>query len=408
MNLKGINNYIIVFLFLAISGNPFFCYWTYSSLALLILVFIFLYKFRISLLYDNLYKIRKYILLFSILFLLQIVFVDSISVITQINYLIKIIVASLIFLYYKDRFSIPFLRVMTFIAFVSLIFYPLSLLGFNLPNIFGTGFANNTNTLHTIIVYNYVEDFNFGRNCGMFWEPGVFACYLCTVPLLNLGNLNTFVNSNKYSFIILAIALFTTFSTTGYLISLIFIYKYSVVKFKYIGWILALIAIAFIVSTDVIVDKFNKDLATIEGLSFGEKYYYDGYNTENRLGAIFFLSGIIMNHPLIGNGLNPEALYSHDKSLLLLDHIGIGNGFFLYIASLGILGLVFYISTIYKNWNIDRGNKILSILVIVLLLQGEPLLIYPLYIGLPFFIHEKEQKLKYLIPSKNGNRKTKY
>lgn len=101
-------------------------------------------------------------------------------------------------------------------------------------------------------------------------------------------------------------------------------------------------------------------------------------------------------------------MYSHDKSLLLLDHIGIGNGFFLYIASLGILGLVFYISTIYKNWNIDRGNKILSILVIVLLLQGEPLLIYPLYIGLPFFIHEKEQKLKYLIPSKNGNRKTKY
>lgn len=283
---------------------------------------------------------------------------------------------------------------MTFIALVSLIFYPLSLLDYNLPNIFGTGFANNSDALHTIIIYNYIEDFNFGRNCGMFWEPGVFACYLCAVPLLYFNNLNDFVKNNKLSITILAVALFTTFSTTGYLVSLFFIYKYSVEKYKNIGWILALLVIIFVISTDVVVNKFSRDFETIEGLSLGEKYYYDGYNTENRLGAIFFLSGIIAHHPFIGNGLNPEALYSSNKSLLLLEHIGIGNGFFLYLASLGILGLIIYIFTLYKNWHISRMDKILSLLIIVLLLQGEPLLIYPLFMGLPFFVHSKSYYVK--------------
>jgi hypothetical protein len=137
----------------------------------------------------------------------------------------------------------------------------------------------------------------------------------------------------------------------------------------------------------VITNKLNRDSETVDRMSLGEYVSYDGYNTENRLGTIFFLTPLILLHPIIGNGLNPEALFSSMREILALDHIGLGNGFFTYWASLGLMGLLFFFGGIMLYWKISLNKRCISILILVLLLQGEPLLIYPVVMGLPFLRH---------------------
>ena len=218
----------------------------------------------------------------------------------------------------------------------------------------------------------------------MFWEPGVYACYLLSAPLLFIDDLKSFVKLNRYKVIVLMVALITTFSTTGYLVASLFLFSYFRKINRLIGPIIAILVFTNIFSSDTVSMKFERDLSTIENLSLGKTYFYDGYNSANRLGSIFFLMNIILDHPFIGNGLNPEALFANNRYLLLEDNLGIGNGFFSYIASMGIIGLFIYYGAIWRYWKNKKIDKLLSLLIITLLLQGEPLLMYPLFIGLPF------------------------
>ena len=261
-------------------------------------------------------------------------------------------------------------------------------MGGDIPNIFGKGFAQS-DSIHTIIIYNYDTGFNFGRNSGMFWEPGAYACFLLLVPMLYLDKLDEFIRNNKWKVLIIVIALITTFSTTGYLVLSCYVFLYFQGKNKIIGPAIAIIALAFILSTDVVQMKLEKDLSTIEGLSLGQKTWYDGYSSANRLGSIFFLMDIIKEHPFVGNGLNPEALFANNRYLLLEEYLGIGNGFFMYIANLGIIGWAIYYISIWKRLKLFGNKRIWLLIILTMLLQGEPLLMYPLFIGLPFL------KLKY-------------
>lgn len=387
-------DYTIVFLFICISGNPFFCYWSLSSAVLLfICICCFISNHNFSLL-KFIESIKLYLLLFISLFCAQNLICDNISISTQINYLVKILGAALIYYYYNERFRNIYLNIITFISIVSLIGYIYILMGGEIPNIFGKGFANS-DSIHTVIIYNYDINFNFGRNSGMFWEPGAFACYLLVTPLFFIDNILLFVKNNKWKVLFLICALITTFSTTGYLMLSLYGYLYFKNKYKYSGSIFGIIILLLIVSTDVVQMKLEKDLSTVEDVSIGEEILYDGYNSANRLGSIFFLLNIIKDHPFVGNGINPEALFANNKYLLSIENLGIGNGFFMYIANLGIGGLMIYFLKIWKNWK-NIGTKRFWVLVIItLLLQGEPLLMYPIFIGLPFFISNPNNNLHY-------------
>lgn len=387
-------DYILIFLFLAISGNPFFCYWNLSSAVMLLLL---LFRIQIgkrewvdSLPY-MIKQLRPYLLIFSGIFLLQLLFCKNIKVAVQLNYLVKITVAGLFYLYYKDRFKYYYLNIMTFLAFISIVLYPLVMTGFTFPNIFGTGFSNN-NSMHSLIIYNYNVDFNFERNSGMFWEPGCYACYLCLTPLLFIEDLKGFIKENRKKCLILLTALLTTQSTTGFLVvSLLLLIAFWKTN-KYIGPTIALFIIFYLITSSVVTDKFSRDLSTIENMSIGKQYYYDGYNTENRLGTIFFLFPIFLLHPIIGNGINNEAMYASVPYLLQLDRIGLGNGFMIYLVQLGLAGVLIYAYTLCKKWKIPSMDRFLTLLIILLLLQGEPLLLYPIFIGLPFYYSRSKTK----------------
>lgn len=379
-------DYLLVFLFIAISGNPFFCYWNLASAMLLVL---FLLRIQnknqdSSSLSSMIFQIRPYLIGFSLIFILQLLFCKDINVLVQINYLIKITLGGLVYQYYKDKFRYYYLNVMTVVALVSIILYPMVITGLSLPNIFGLGFSKST-TLHTILIYNYNVEFNFERNAGMFWEPGCFACYLCLVPLLYIDNLKQFIKNNKIKCIILLLALISTQSTTGYLVSCILLFIAFSRTYKLFGPIMGALIILSLITSAVVTDKLSKDFATIEYMKLGEMYEYDGYNTENRLGTIFFLFPIFLLHPIIGNGINLEAMFASVPYVLTFDNIGLGNGFMTYLVQVGLLGVFVYSYSLYKKWQISSLDKSISLFIIFLLLQGEPLLMYPVFIGLPFY-----------------------
>ena len=67
---------------------------------------------------------------------------------------------------------------------------------------------------------------------------------------------------------------------------------------------------------------------------------------------------------------------------------GMGNGFSDFIAKFGILGMFLYLLTLYRGTiYYNRGNSLRSlhiILIVVIMLQGEAFLGFPLFLGLMF------------------------
>ena len=393
----GIIDHVIVFFLLAISGNPFFCYWSWiPSLFLLVLIMLFFYKEPHRLWKTVQYisaKMRGYLLCFVFLFLLQILFCNHILIQTQINYLIKIIVAGSVYLYYGNTFKYLYLNVIVFIAGSSLVLYPMIfLLGFNFISFIGNGsyIGYLPESFHTIIIYNYHDFFNWGRNFGMFWEPGVYASYLCITFIFFINQLYDVILKNKWKFLLIVIALLTTFSTTGYIVLGVISFLTLAKKNKGIGTIVGLLLFALLMLSNVVIDKLEQDAMVTEDFKLGQKIFYQGYSTANRWGSFIFLLPLFMNHPFIGNGLNPEALFSTMKSVLIQGsaELGLGNGFMLYLASVGIVGLMIFLGGIYKYWNVNDVDKIWGILIILMLLQGEALLSYTLLMGIPFLKHK--------------------
>lgn len=380
-------DYCLIFFFIAISGNPYICYWYLASLmAFILIVFRFLSsEDGLKKLINAFENFKWYLIAFLCVFILQLFLCKGTIIKVQINYLIKIASAGLFYMYYKDNFKLYYLNIMTVLALISLILYPLVMSGFSFPNIFGSGLGKVNTSLHSLILYSYNTEFNFDRNAGMFWEPGCYACYLCLVPLLFINNMKAFVKENKIKCVILLLTLLTTRSTTGFLVISIILMAAFWKSNKYVGPILGCIIVFSLISSSVVTDKFAKDFATVDFSTLGQVSYYDGYNTENRLGTIYFLFPIFLLHPIIGNGINNEAMFSSMSYVLLEDHIGLGNGFMLYLVQLGLCGVLFYAIKCYKSWTISIKDRMIMLFSLLLLLQGEPLLLYPLFIGLPFY-----------------------
>ena len=97
-----------------------------------------------------------------------------------------------------------------------------------------------------ILIYNYQADYisktiGYARNCGTFWEPGMFAVFLNIALFLHnfIGKPNVFCN------LILIVSLITTFSTGGYAVAL-FIFLVYILQFKQNVFFLVLEVLVFI------------------------------------------------------------------------------------------------------------------------------------------------------------------
>ena len=197
-----------------------------------------------------LFRFRLYITkeIFFILFILsfwyflQYVYVDSYQITSVLSRCFYLYGAFFIALILERRFIRVFVNVIVGISIISLVIYFLSyipsvksyLIGVIAPNFIPLNVENAIQKGGgiNILIYNFQINYidqtvGYMRNCGPFWEPGMFAVFLNIALFFHnfIGKPNVFYN------VILVVALITTFSTGGYSVAL-FVFLLYILQFK--------------------------------------------------------------------------------------------------------------------------------------------------------------------------------
>lgn len=366
-------DYFITTLVICISGNPIIINGTkwYGVIAALIMLLICLILRRPVI---NTLFIR-WLIGFTLLFAVQGIVLPAISIPAEINFIAKLYTIFLATLILGAKFRSTYFNVIYIISFVSLICLILNYLGISM----GIQFEK----YRTIFVYNsflHFEKAHILRNCGMFWEPGAFQGYIMLAFLFYINDYKSLWKTHKRKCIILSLALLTTFSTTGYIVYLL-----------YIAYIILASQISFYVKTCVASITLIFCIYAYHNFDFLggkiEEQYENAMNLRNnevswsRMGAMKIDLQQILRHPLVGNGFVMTSRYENLGNKMA----GSGNGFTGAINMLGIPCIAIYLMALYRSLNFNqKKQKIFFISLIVMLLNGEFFLNYPLFWGLPF------------------------
>jgi hypothetical protein len=220
-------NFIKYFLFLyllAISGFEFFFRATSEAIYILFPIVSFLFIFSNRKFNVLFFKI---ISVFLFVFLLQSILFNS-PYYLSITLLVRLLTVYFSISIIGKDFFLIFRKTIKLIAIISLIFYFLQYFNsfYNLFISLSENFTNLNSNLEdvknrpNIIIYSIqeLEKFkisSFYRNCGPFFEPGIFVVFLNIALSLNLISNKIILTKENF---ILIIATLTTFSTNGYIV----------------------------------------------------------------------------------------------------------------------------------------------------------------------------------------------
>lgn len=370
-------DYIYAFLLLCVSGNPFFpavfTEWIFVGFAFII----FLCHMR-TISEDEINKVsfRYWFVGFIILFIAQYMFISPVSIPADINFLARLSIAFIIPSILGEKFRYAYLRAITFTAAVSLILFAAYYFsGWH------TGIKIGRN--YSIMIYNQLLLSDGARNSGMFWEPGAFQGYINLVPLMFFNDLKLLWNQERLSCIILFLALITTFSTTGYVVFMFIIGTALVIKTN--NNLLKIVVSVFIVASviysfnsfDFIGEKINHDYEIALKVKEGKASW-------SRFGAAVVDSYEIARSPITGNGFMMDARYPK----LGKQMAGSGNGFTGAVNVFGIVVIFFYLLQLYRRApGESKSDHLIYVVAVVLLLQGEFFLNYPMFWALLFVLY---------------------
>ena len=376
-----------MFLFVAMSGNPFFSFTSDFSKFIFILIVLLLvvmhnryFTFQEGLIY------YIFLIFYASIFIFQNLVLGFVSFPSTVVFLARITLGYIVIRYIGVNFKLAYFHVIFFVSFISLFGYIWNFLGQDIYAIHYTEQTNlyNDNSGRNIIFFQQKGDGS--RNSGMFWEAGAFACYICLAFLFYLGSIKMLFKKHLFKVVVILLALITTYSTTGYIV--LFILGVSTIYIEYsqkygpfvLPVLVSFVIIAYITyeNTDFLKDKIDHQFQNASARDEGEF-------GPDRLSALYFDIHYITKHPLIGNGFHSQTRYADHPELQKVA-LGHGNGFSDFLASMGILSLMFYSFYILK-YNIT--HPVIFLVGILILLQGEPLLNYPLFLSLPFiFIYD--------------------
>lgn len=334
-------SYLFIFCLLAFSNFEYF----FRENSLIFGLYI------ISILIGFVFINKKFISSDFLLLFLLIIFVTAIQGILGLNtglnpiiFLIVSLMGSLCVSWILREFFVKaIIGVIYFIAIYSLIIYILCLNDGIYDYLFNTLAQNNSLNVEdavfdeggrNFVIYNFQIDYilesaGFRRNCGPFWEPGMFAVYLLVGIFFNV-----FISPQKFPCcnIILILALISTFSTGGYLGGIILLCFYIVkVGVKSLASILiipaCIVGILYIYSLDYIGGKTENQFETAEEGSDLTRY-----------GAFITQIKMIESSPILGG----EALEKYASSNTL------ASGTLLPFVNYGLpVGILYYI-LLYK------------------------------------------------------------
>lgn len=379
------SDYFVVFLLLCISGNPLVQSFTEYIYIIVVIFLLILSAKKKSPVFTG--RIKYFFTVLFLLYVSQFLIVRDVSLPADVNHFAKIYSGCLVILLMGYAFRYIYMRVMTFLCVISFIGFVVNIIIGQFPGI-------EVDRHVSILLYNYYPDSPGLRNCGMFWEPGAFQGYIMLVFLMYMNDFRLFYRKHKRNFWILTIALITTFSTTGFVVFafyLFFVFSGNIRKspiMLFLTIALIYIAVWAFYQYDFLGEKIIKEYEDALEISEGDVSW-------SRFGSAIVAWNNVLNHPFTGNGFKMSALYGELAEYMS----GMGNGFFGAMNQLGIPFLFFYLFLLYRNAPVMSNlNRLGFVFLIVLLLNGEFFLNYPLYWALLF--------VKY--PNLNGNEKISY
>ena len=232
------------------------------------------------------------------------------------------------------------------------------------------------------------------RNYGPFWEPGVYAIYLCIALIFSLRAGKPITKRE----IILMLGVLTTFSTAGIIILFIIFFDYAYIQhifyrdrtrknvaqknnhFKII-FVVITIALAVFAFTN-----YNIRLVVFS------KFLKQDYRYTSTLARLTSISGnlyIWLEHPLFGSGPSKlESLY-----LSYLRERGYAansntNGFLIHFSMYGIINGILYTYCLYHFINLVRQkktSKLIIFIIFLMMMSTEPLMLSAFFNTIPFY-----------------------
>lgn len=348
---KRIYSFLIVLFFLVFST---FEYFFRSNVGLYFEVFVFFSLLFIKYGKSFIYKCFILILSIFVVFVLQLVLYGA-NPLTRIVPVICIAVAA----HAVKRDLLLYIRnIIAFIALYSVIIWLLVTFSHTIENVLldiatkypslNVGTAKNEDGGLNIVIYNFYSQWfsqliGFRRNCGPFWEPGMFAVYLNMAFFINAA----FLDNNKIINIIFGVALFTTFSTGGYVTFLFILLLFLFLNRNSNSWTKILVVIAFLVAA-----VYMMNLEYVGGKVEDQMVNATVGSDTSRFGAILTHLKIIYEHPLFG------VVSVKDYSETGILSSGLLLPFVMYGVPVGMIYYYYlYISCISFGRYYNRGKK---------------------------------------------------
>lgn len=285
-----------------------------------------------------------------------------------LSIIFKIIIAfGVVTVYDFHDFTRYFNKIMKFVAVTSLIGHYLinySNYSLNLPVV------NNINSVTYGVGYLFFYiPWVPERNCGIFWEPGLFATFLIIAIIFELFYMS---NKRRLSNIFLFIAaILTTKSSAGYGL-LLFILFLVVLKSLYfikdvkmrniLVFFMFLISVVILLNYNYVIKVLNLSDNDVIAKIAGEQL-----STQSRILAINHNLGTFFNNPFFGTGIsqaykNVKYVADTSTSTFTLSVFGF----------MGVQYTFYWVYGILRDREEDKYINIMILIIFLLIINKEP------------------------------------
>ncbi len=316
---------------------------------------------------------------------------------SDVFYFFKFVLTSYLFcLILKERALYYLIKVISHLALISIVFYVLQFYQDGaIVKAIGKAFESITVETFSLRYTNFLiftyDTIHYYRNSGFCWEPGAFGSFLTLALMFNFL-INDF-KLNKEALII-TLAILTTVSTTAYLGAFILYFlRYRVLSR---GSKIAIIIFAVIFALAIpnvpflgekVVEIYEQDIRDLKELEQLSVYYEDVERQIplNRFASVIFLYEQFNWKLFLGVSNQYDEYYINEFN------VNISNGIMDFVTKFGVVGLMVLLYRYGKLcWAYLRKTEYVcySILILLILSFGEPILMLPIcviFIFLPTF-----------------------
>lgn len=262
---------------------------------------------------------------------------DSASINSYIGNIMLLFSAFLLSLQISfDSFERVFVNVLAIIAIYSLAMY---ILGFTFHI---SQYATGSTSMPILGLYNYLGS-NLGRNSGIFWEPGVYQIFLNVAILFLIDQLNIQkLNKKDFCiFLLFAVSIITTVSTTGYIIlscTMMYFVLHQYAKSSISRKIIMLLPLLLVLGSLIFIMLYSPAIYN--------KLFRPNGSTQIRLNDLTRSPEIIQQSPYwgVGSGTQTEQ-YRNSIYGITYNSVGV----FLSAIRYGCIYICLYIYKIFKG-----------------------------------------------------------